>query len=231
MLQTSPGHLQAWIRVSTTPLEPAVATVISKHLAHTYGGDLASTGSCHLGRLAGFTNQKLQRRTATGQAPWVKIVEARDVLASAAQDLLHSAAQAIAPLSTTAVRDTTNRLSRVDNPSTTITAQGAIRIYQRWLQRWHIRERFPRPDWSIVDLWIAIKLLAMHISPIQVEAIIRLGSPGLPRRHGDPEDYLQRTLARAVLPVPRTVCSTHATARRTPREPIDPQGGELRRLR
>jgi hypothetical protein len=26
MLQTSPGHLQAWIRVSTTPLEPAVAT-------------------------------------------------------------------------------------------------------------------------------------------------------------------------------------------------------------
>jgi hypothetical protein len=26
MLRTSPGHLQAWIRVSTTPLEPALAT-------------------------------------------------------------------------------------------------------------------------------------------------------------------------------------------------------------
>src|ERR1700757_4794681 len=42
LLQTSPGHLQAWIRVSTTPLEPALATLVGKQLAHTYGGDLAS---------------------------------------------------------------------------------------------------------------------------------------------------------------------------------------------
>jgi hypothetical protein len=221
MLQTSPGHLQAWIRVSTTPLEPVVATAVSKHLAHTYGGDLASTGSRHLGRLAGFTNQKLQRRTATGQAPWVKIVEARAVLASAAQDLLHLATQVIAQPSTAAARDPTNRLSRIGDPSTTISAQGATRIYQRWLQRWHIHERFPGPDWSIVDPWIARKLLAMHISPIQVEAIIRLGSPDFPRRHGDPEDYLQRTLARAALPVPLSVCSIHATTH--PWEPIERQ--------
>jgi hypothetical protein len=63
LLQTSPGHLQAWIRVSTTPLN--VATAIAKQLARTYGGDLASTDWRHLGRLAGFTNQKLQRRAAT----------------------------------------------------------------------------------------------------------------------------------------------------------------------
>jgi hypothetical protein len=69
VLQSSPGHLQAWIRVSTIPLEPALATAVSKQLARTYGGDLASTDGCHLGRLAGFTNQKLQRRTATGYAP------------------------------------------------------------------------------------------------------------------------------------------------------------------
>jgi hypothetical protein len=58
------------------PQEPALATAVSKQLARTYGGDLASTDGCHWGRLAGFTNQKLQRRTATGYAPWVKIVEA-----------------------------------------------------------------------------------------------------------------------------------------------------------
>src|ERR1700756_1167544 len=84
VLRTSPGHLQAWIRVSTTPLKAALGAVISKHLAHTYGGDLASTGSCHLGRLAGFTNQKPQRWTITDHAPWVRIVEARGALASAA---------------------------------------------------------------------------------------------------------------------------------------------------
>src|SRR5216683_42479 len=87
VLQSSPGHLQAWIRVSTAPLEPALATAVSKQLARTYGGDLASTDGCHLGRLAGFTNQKLQRRTARGYAPWVKIVEAHAGIARAAQEL------------------------------------------------------------------------------------------------------------------------------------------------
>ena len=55
VLQTSPGHLQAWVHVSSTPLEPAVATTIGRHLAHLYGGDCASTDWRHLGRLAGFT--------------------------------------------------------------------------------------------------------------------------------------------------------------------------------
>src|SRR5438874_361827 len=193
------------------------AAVISKHLAHTYGGDLASTGSSHLGRLAGFTNQKPQRRRLTGHAPWVRIVEARGVLASAAQDLLRCATQVVTQLPT----DTLNRLSPADNPSSTITVQGATRIYQRWMQHWHIRERFAQPDWSIVDLWLARKLLAMHISTTQVETILRLGSPLFPRQHGDPENYVRRTLARAALPPPRTVCSSHATAPLTPDEETD----------
>jgi len=223
VLQSSPGHLQAWIRISPTPLEPAVATAISKHLAHTYGGDLASTDWCHLGRLAGFTNQKLQRRAASGYAPWVKIVEAHAVFASAAQELLHSASQVRAQQSTAAMRDTTYRLSRVRirNQSNTITAQGAACIYQRWTERWHIRERFPQPDWSIVDLWLARKLLAMHVSAAQVEAILRLGSPNFPRHHGDGDGYLRRTLARAALPAPRTVCSTHAAAPLLPPDETD----------
>ena len=227
MLRTSPGHLQAWIRVSTTPLEPALATAVSKQLARTYGGDLASTDGCHLGRLAGFTNQKLQRRTARGYAPWVKIVEAHAGIARAAQELLHSATQLIAQQSA-AVRDTPYCLSRVGNPSTTITAHGAARIYQSWTERWRIRERFPQPDWSIIDLWLARKLLAMHVSITQVEAILRLGSPNFPRHHGDPEGYLRRTLARAALPPPRPVCSTQATAPLLPRHATGSDGSNPR---
>jgi hypothetical protein len=229
LLQTSPGHLQAWIRVSTTAVEPAVATLIAKQLAHTYGGDLASADWRHLGRLAGFTNQKPQRRTASGSAPWVRIVEARAILASAAQNLLHSATQAIAQHST-AAPDMPNPLFHLSNPST-ITVQGAARIYQSWMKRWRIQKRFSRVDWSIVDLWLARKLLALHISPVQVETIIRLGSPDFPRHHGDPEDYLRRTLARAALPAPRTVCSIHPTSPLVPREPIDPYWVELQRHR
>jgi len=158
--------------------------------------------------LAGFTNQKPQRRTITGQAPWVGIVEAGAVLASAAQDLLHGARQVVAQLPS----DTMNQLSSVGNLSRTITVQGATRIYQRWMQHWHIRERFAQPDWSIVDLWLARKLLAMHISTTQVETILRLGSSHFPRQHGDAQNYLRRTLARAAVSLPRTVCLSHATA-------------------
>ena len=229
MLQTSPGHLQAWIRVSTTPLEPAIATSISKQLAHTYGGDLASTDWRHLGRLAGFTNQKLPRRPPSGSAPWVKVVEARTILASAAQDLLRSAMQTLAQHCPAAVPHRIDPGLHV-NTEGTMTAQGAARSYRTWMKRWHIQERFPQIDWSIVDLWLARKLLTLHISPTQVEAIIRLGSPNFPRHHGDPVGYLRRTLARAALPIPtpRTVCSTHVTAPRTPRQLIDPQCGEPR---
>jgi RepB DNA-primase from phage plasmid len=228
VLQSSPGHLQVWIHISTTPLEPAVATVISKQLAHTYGGDLASTDWCHLGRLAGFTNQKLQRRTARGYAPWVKIVEAHAGIARAAQELRHSATQLIAQQSTASMRDTPYRLSHVGNPSTTITAHGAAHIYQRWTKRLHIQERFLQPDWSIVDLWLARKLLAMHVSATQVEVILRLGSPNFPRHHGDPDGYLRRTLARAALPPPRPVCSTQAMAPLLPRDATGSDGSHPR---
>lgn len=223
MLQTSPGHLQAWIHVSRTPLEPALATAISKQLARTYGGDLASAGWCHLGRLAGFTNQKLQRRSALGYAPWVKIVEARAVLASAAEDLLQSARQALAEQAMLIARHQAPGLSHDSSQLPTLTAQAARRIYQRWMERWHIRERFPQPDWSIVDLWVARKLLAMHISATQVQAILRMGSPHFPRHHGDPEDYLLRTLARAaaVSPTTRSVYSTNPITTHTPSESID----------
>jgi hypothetical protein len=177
--------------------------------------------------LAGFTNQKLQRRTARGYAPWVKIVEARAGIARAAPELLHSATQLIAQQSA-AVRDTPYYLSRVGHPSTTITAHGAARIYQRWTERWRIRERFPQPDWSIIDLWLARKLLAMHVSTTQVEAILRLGSPNFPRHHGDPEDYLRRTLARAAFPPPRPVGSTQATAPLLPRHATGSDGSNPR---
>jgi hypothetical protein len=85
------------------------------------------------------------------------------------------------------------------------------------MHRWRIRERFPQPDWSILDLWVAKHLLSQGTPAPQVEDILRLASPHFPRRHGDPSDYLHRTLARAVAScfpcAPRAVCGAHA---RTP---------------
>jgi hypothetical protein len=82
VVQTSPGHLQAWLHVSPCPLEPALATAVAKRVARTYGADLASAGWRHMGRLAGFANQKPARRTSTGYSPWVTLLHARAGLAS-----------------------------------------------------------------------------------------------------------------------------------------------------
>ena len=217
VLQTSPGHLQAWIRLTASPLEPAVATAASKQLARAYGGDLASTDWCHLGRLAGFTNQKPQRRTPGGYAPWVKIVYARAGLAHNANRLLQSVARWPAPAELPTAANPDYRLggasSLPEAATPSITAAEAADIYQSWMHRWRIAERFPQPDWSIADLWIARRLLAQGMPAAQVQAILRLASPDFPRRHGDPADYLRRTVARASFPAPgRPVCAAHATA-------------------
>jgi DNA primase RepB-like protein len=210
VLQTSPGHLQAWIRLSTSPLEPALASAAGKLLAAAYGGDPASTDWRHLGRLAGFTNQKPAWRTSGDYAPWVKVVSAKAVLAPQAEALLQSACTLASP--PPALTSHTTATVRDSVPST-IAASGAAHLYQACMQRWHIRQRFPQPDWSIVDCWVARHLLRQGWAPAQVHEILRLASPHFPRRHGNPDDYLRRTVARAAFPFPpRPVCADHARA-------------------
>ena len=206
VLQTSPGHLQAWIHLSTSPLEPAIATAAGQQLARAYGGDMGSTDWRHLGRLAGFTNQKPQRRTSGGYAPWVKIVHARAGLARNADGLLQAAAQAPA---LAWLRDGVRRSAKVVSAAPPMTAAQASETYRAWMQRWHIAERFAQPDWSILDLWIARQLFSQGTPAAQVQDILRLGSPHFPRRHGDPDDYLRRTVARAAFPCPGRHCVLH----------------------
>lgn len=209
IVQTSPGHLQAWVCLGTDPLEPAVATAASKLLARVYNGDPASTGWRHLGRLAGFTNQKPERRTPAGLAPWVRILYARAGRARRADSLLQ-VARAVARQQPPAPRLTAAGWNSATIPS-------AAGIYRDCLERWHITQRFPQPDWSIVDLWVARYLLSRGTPSPQVETILRLGSPHFPRRHSDPDDYLRRTLARAAFPAPGgTLCEPVAVGDRLP---------------
>lgn len=198
VLRTSPGHLQAWVRVSQTPLEPALATSVARHLAALYGADRASADWRHCGRLAGFTNQKPTRRKPSGHAPWVTLAYAQPHLATHAVSLLQTAPRRFPPAGPPI------RVSPppYPPPGCSLTSAAAIAIYSRWLHRLQIPQRFSSPDWSIADLWIARGLLRCRVPHHQVQAVLRLGSPGFPRRHSHPEDYLRRTLARAALAPP-----------------------------
>lgn len=210
VLQTSPAHLQAWIRLSTSPMEPAVASTAGKLLAAAYGGDPASTDWRHLGRLAGFTNQKPARRTSGGYAPWVKVITTQAGVAPQAEALLQSARALASPPPALASHATA---AFQDSAPAVIAASVAADLYQACMERWHIRQRFPQPDWSVVDCWVARHLLRQRWTPAQVLEILRLASPYFPRRHGNPDDYLHRTVARAAFPFPRPpVCADHARA-------------------
>jgi len=213
VLQTSPGHWQAWVQVSSTPLPSAVATAVGRHLAHMYGGDRASTDWHHLGRLAGFTNQKPQRRQGNGYPPWVKVIHTAAGLASHADLLLQAAREQGTAGNSTSHSSTPWALWQRPTPVCLSGAQ-ARKIYQSWVRRWHIAQRFPQPDWSIVDLWVARALLAQGRSCGDVRQVLCRGSPGFPRGHSDPADYLRRTLVRAFpFPAPGgTVCAAHPTA-------------------
>ncbi|HUB34102.1 MAG TPA: DNA-primase RepB domain-containing protein [Bryobacteraceae bacterium] len=208
VLQTSAAHLQAWIRLSTSPLQPSVASAAGKWLAAAYGGDPASTDWRHVGRLAGFTNQKPARRTPAGSAPWVKVVSTQAGVAPQAEALLQWARQWTSRPPAIPSRPT---MPSENSFPATIAASIATDLYQACLQRWHIRQRFPQPDWSIVDCWVARHLLRQGWLPTQAMEILRLASPHFPRRHGNPDDYLRRTVARAAFPFPpRPVCADHA---------------------
>ena len=217
VIQTSPGHWQAWVQVSSTPLEPTLATALGRYLASLYGGDRASTDWRHLGRLAGFTNQKPHRRGDNGYPPWVKIVHTAAGLARHAERLRQIAGEQAARGASTPPGANQSIWPRACQPIPPAGLSGAqaTQIYQSWTRRWHIAQRFPQPDWSIVDLWITRALLASGMSAVDVQQILQLGSPGFPRDHGNPADYLRRTLARAfpAFPAPgRALCAAHPPA-------------------
>ena len=196
VLQTSPGNLQAWVQVSATPIEPAVASQISRQLAHAYGGDVASTDWRHLGRLAGFTNQKPQRRNWRGHSPWVKVLYAHAGLATQGATLLEATEHRMSsPSKRAQFPHLPQAAATHTNTSVTTATAAAAQIYTSWLHRLRILERFREPDWSIADKWIAKELLRRGAPAPQVAAILCAGSPGFPRHHSHPDDYLRRTLA------------------------------------
>lgn len=196
VVETSPGRWQAWIRVSTEPLLPALATRVAKRLAAIYEADPASADWRHLGRLPSFTNRKPQRRRVDGLAPWVKLIQARACLARGGAALCERAAAELAADPATPVMATFQQYSLA---TTGLDSTALAALYEECLSRLHIRERYPDPDWSIADRWVARELLTAGTDPALVEAVLRHGSPGFPRRHSDPEDYLHRALRGATM--------------------------------
>ena len=184
VVETSPGHQQAWVRVTSGSAMPAWATAVARRLALQYGADLASADWRHLGRLAGFTNRKPARLQPNGLPPWVRVVWRRN-------QALCEVGSAVA----TAVPDSVSHGPAAADIGDVETRPSPL--YWQCLYALGLLRRFPVLDWSIADYRVARLLLQGGCGAEQVAAILRQSSPGFPRRHAHPDDYLRRTVQAA----------------------------------
>lgn len=188
VVQTSPGHQQAWLHV-LRPMPSRVATAAARQLANLYGADTRSADWRHLGRLAGFTNRKPSRQQRNGLSPWVYVVWQAAEARAAIESLPETAMPRL---------PTRDRQPRASAPAGGSCLPTQPPLYQQALDALRLLENFPFPDWSVADYRVARWLLAHGHSTQCVWEALHHGSPGFPRAHAKPEDYLRRTIRAAL---------------------------------
>lgn len=196
IVETSPDNFQAWIRVSPQPLEPALATAISKRLAQTYGADPNSADWRHYGRLAGLTNQKLIHRDAQGRNPYVLAHESSGQTALRGPELVREAREALRQQELK--REQEQRLEAAKNAPERVYGHNPVEEYQRQLKR--LLERYgPAADLSRID-WMICKDMALHgYSAQDLTQALHQASPELStRKLGHELDYAERTVNRVM---------------------------------
>jgi len=75
VVETSPENFQAWLKHGQSFPDREAATIAARVMAERFGGDRSSAAWRHFGRLAGFTNQKPNRRLSNGLPPFVRLRE------------------------------------------------------------------------------------------------------------------------------------------------------------
>ncbi|HXT35883.1 MAG TPA: DNA-primase RepB domain-containing protein [Chloroflexota bacterium] len=214
-VETSPANYQAWVRLASESLPRELATAVSRELAVRYGGDRGSVGSEHMGRLAGYTNQKPSRTQPDGRQPWVRMHEAEGRRASAADRLLAEVRAQLAverplPPRASGTAEDTRLWQSLDTHPLREGAGGLPLTAEYLAQEFAVRaarvlerqaERGGRLDYSAAD-WAVVGTLSTRypwISLAQLAEAMRAGSPNLEQRHqGHVADYVGRTVTKAV---------------------------------
>ena len=205
VIETSPGNYQAWLGVSPVPIAQELATAVARDLADHYGGDRASAHYRHLGRVAGFTNQKPNRVIADGPhrglQPFVLVREARGGVAPAGADLLARARERLArEPAVPALRESFMRALSLLGREHAPEDEGALAaLYREQASR--LVRMAPaglvsgdpsRLDWAVVR-----DLRAAGHPPEIVAGALRAGSPHLEeRKAGHVDDYVARTVSK-----------------------------------
>ena len=196
--ETSPGNLQAWLKLSQDPIEARIRSVMARGFAKDFGGDPNSADAQHYGRLAGFTNQKPERQLDTGHHPFVLLREWSGQVMAKARELLEKVDRFLDVQD--ARQEQQTRLTAISTghtqrqPSRGLAAP--LADYQRQAQV--LQTRYVNPDWSKLDWMIAKAMVVAGYTVQDVESAILVGSPNIQtRKPGHLEDYAHRTATNA----------------------------------
>jgi hypothetical protein len=88
LVETSPNNFQVWLNHGGILSDRFLSTLVARQLASRFGGDSGSCDWRHFGRLAGFTNQKKERRLQNGFQPFVRLRSSGGNVYSAAKEFL-----------------------------------------------------------------------------------------------------------------------------------------------
>ncbi len=200
VMETSPGNLQAWLKLTAEAVDPAIRKVVAHDMARDFGGDPNSADAAHYGRLAGFTNQKPNRRLENGLLPFVLLREWGGQVMTQASEVLAKAGRILDAQA--ARQEQVQRLAAIQAwqsppgwPSW--GRRKPVDEYHRQAQI--LQARYPDPDWSKLD-WMIAKTMAGsgHYTLSEITQALVQGSPNLAtRKPGHLEAYAQRTVAKA----------------------------------
>ena len=201
--ETSPGNLQAWLKLSQDPIEARDRTIVAREIARDFGGDLNSADAQHYGRLAGFTNQKPERQQGNGLPPFVLLREWGGQVMTKAHDLLEKVDRFLdqqAVQKAQKDRLTAIHIEEVQKPAPRgrKTPLEPVAEYRRQAQVL-ATQYGPAPDWSKLDWMIAKSMVASgQYDADAVERAILGGSPNIrTRKPGHLADYARRTATKA----------------------------------
>ncbi len=209
VVETSPGNHQAWVRVSDAPLSTGEGTAVARELAERFSGDMSSANWRHMGRLAGFTNRKEERRQPDGRYPYTRLRDAGGERAANAPAILARArdeaaqgrravAEKGAGVEGESSQERTGRRAAFTRPPAGAGPVSPLgREYAHRAER--LLERYPNA--ALTDLhrldWMVTRDLARAHPKADKEDLMRAIQEGSPRiderKRGHVYDYAERT--------------------------------------
>jgi|JRYH01.1.fsa_nt_gb hypothetical protein len=194
LIESSPANFQGWIRLGQHPVERRLLTAAASLLAKSFYGDTHSADWRHFGRLAGFTNRKQSRLRHDGSAPFAVLRDDYNGCMPSGRLTLQTAADELR------VEDATRAFQSRLKAGRSAPLQASHGSDRAFLEAWRRAGQVKAdgtPDGSARDFSACLSLLRSGYDREAVVSALAL-SPGLAERHALPEDYVRRTVDRAV---------------------------------